>query len=81
MVAQGFLSTYDWYLKRTEGFGMIKNRCFVIEAVTFAFASMYIIFYSSLASTDNMQLQTRESRRKWETDFSSVIIAPVLKVR
>lgn len=31
------------------------------------------------ANTHNMKLQTRESRRNWETDFSSVIIAPVLK--
>ena len=42
---------------------------------------MYIIFHSSSANTHNMKLQTRESRRNWETDFSSVIIAPVLKVR
>ena len=60
---------------------MIKNRYFVIKPVTFAFASMYIIFHSSSANTHNMKLQTRESRRNWETDFSSVIIAPVLKVR
>ena len=25
---------YDWYLKRIEGLGMIKNRCFVIKPVT-----------------------------------------------
>ena len=59
---------------------MIKNSCFVIKQVTIAFASMYIIFHSSSANTHDMKLQTRESRRNWETDFSSVIIAPVLKV-
>ena len=59
---------------------MIKNRCFVIKQVTITFASMYIIFHYSSANTHNMKLQTRESRRNWETDFSSVIIAPVLKV-
>ena len=28
-----------------------------------------------------MRLVTKESRREWETDFCSVVIAPVIKVR
>ena len=47
----------------------------------FTFASVYINFHCSSADKHDMRLQTRESRREWEADFSSVFIAPVLVVR
>ena len=37
--------------------------------------------FPSAANAHDMRLQSRESRKAWETDFSSVVLAPAITVR
>ena len=72
-------------------FRFLKLESLFLECFNLIFFSLAVVAFLPVCccsfslllveTAHNMRLVTKESRLAWETDFSSVIIVPVIKVR
>ena len=64
-----------------ESFSCFDLIFFSLEIVAFLPICCCSFSLLLVGNAHNIRLVTKESRLAWETDFSSVVIAPVIRVR
>ena len=71
----------NWKIWFGESFGSFNLIFFSLAIVAFLPVCWCLFSLLLVENAHNIRLVTKESRRAWETDFCSVVIAPVIRVR